>query len=379
MKPVAGVERDLRLHNVDGLRAVAIVLILFHHSINNGILTPWLTRHGYFFVNTLLRQAAASGVELFFVISGVVLLRPYLRGARSFCPSQYFKRRVVRIWPTYLVALFVAGLLVAITTEYPTPYTTQNIPNFALGDWLRQVVIIQLGSTRLYNDAWWSLGVEVLFYTCVPMLLSIFRSGGNKVASHAFLGIVAIVVAEVTYGNKQLDQSFVGGFPSIRLFLDYLPCFVAGMILATREIGNGLAFGSIAFALPYAVVSAKLGLNNHTAYAVLYTGIVALSFQGHLKSVLAQYPLVWLGERSYSLFLVHVTVYWITGYALSAVEFERYAYYLVTSRAIGNASALFAAMALFYLVERHFARGLVTAGNFWYRSKRMQSSMTGGA
>ena len=55
---------------------------MFHHLFSKKNKT-WLTNHGLPYLGKLLLQTTGSGVELFFVLSGVVLLRPYLRGRRG--------------------------------------------------------------------------------------------------------------------------------------------------------------------------------------------------------------------------------------------------------------------------------------------------------
>src|SRR5512142_3099119 len=90
-----------RFHQLDGLRAVAVLLVLVHHSASSTIRDS-LALHGLRVVGELFFRTTASGVELFFVLSGVVLLRPYLRGDRRLDAPVYAKRRLERIAPPYV-------------------------------------------------------------------------------------------------------------------------------------------------------------------------------------------------------------------------------------------------------------------------------------
>src|SRR5262245_31184764 len=98
-----------RFHQLDGLRAVAVGVVIFHHCLTNPI-NQLLRARGFNYLADALYFTTGSGVELFFVLSGVVLLRPYVRGARPFKPSTYFLRRIERLWPPYLVALAAEAL-----------------------------------------------------------------------------------------------------------------------------------------------------------------------------------------------------------------------------------------------------------------------------
>ena len=73
----------------------------------------------------------------------------------------------------------------------------------------------------------------------------------------------------------------------------------------------------------------------------------------------------WIGERSYSLVLIHVTAFHMTGWLVAFVTPHRGLAYAILTRAIGLPLALVLAMLLFHFVERRFARGLVTADRFW--------------
>src|SRR2546423_779121 len=108
-----------RFHFMDGLRGFSIALLILHHAFSANIVAFLERMHlpvtGYF-----LSQVTGSCVSLFFVQSGIVLLRPYLRGQREFKIGQYFKRRFLRIYPTYFAAVVFGSFVVWFNTAYPT-------------------------------------------------------------------------------------------------------------------------------------------------------------------------------------------------------------------------------------------------------------------
>jgi peptidoglycan/LPS O-acetylase OafA/YrhL len=76
-----------RIHALDGLRAIAASLVVTHHLIGSGSSLA----------ATLIQSATESGVELFFVLSGVVLGPRYIREGRPLVVRDYFRRRVERL------------------------------------------------------------------------------------------------------------------------------------------------------------------------------------------------------------------------------------------------------------------------------------------
>ncbi len=75
--------------------------------------------------------------------------------------------------------------------------------------------------------------------------------------------------------------------------------------------------------------------------------------------------MIWFGERSYSIFLVHFSVFYLVDNFVSHFTPERNAMYGILTRAIGVPLALFCAMLLFHFVERRQAKGLMTDTKFW--------------
>jgi peptidoglycan/LPS O-acetylase OafA/YrhL len=374
-----------RFHQLDGLRAVAVLLVLFHHSIT-GPISGALAQVGaefrqdgtpgaaiFFYLSNLLYNTTASGVELFFVLSGIVLLRPYLRGQRAFNVASYFRRRAQRLWPPYLVALMAAGLLLWVMQTWPNWYV-QTLPppqpTFSWQSWLAQIGILNLG-WDMYNVAWWSLTVELIFYLVAPLLVPVFASRAMTrilfivVMVLSFIGAAALVLA---YGDP-LHR----GRDTVQAILNfgvYLPCFLFGLAIAKydlpRRIGDLLIVVGLAYVL---LATSYTTLNVHAGYGLLYAGLVVMAFDlgSAWTRFLGSPMMVWMGERSYSLFLIHFTILAGATYAVAWIVPAKTATYGVLTRLIGLPGSLLAAMLLFHLVERHFARNLVTDKQFWPR------------
>ena len=178
-------EKKERFHFLDGLRGIASLMIVIHHSFTSNIVK--LLAHvklpvvGFYFA-----YFTQSGVELFFVLSGSVLLRPYLRGERKFKTGEYFIRRIKRIYFPYWAALLFAVFVSWYITAYPTWYNIK-VYHMPVVWWevLREAFIIDTMGCY-YNLAWWSLGIELVFYLLVPLILFVlpskYKPGNGQVA-----------------------------------------------------------------------------------------------------------------------------------------------------------------------------------------------------
>jgi peptidoglycan/LPS O-acetylase OafA/YrhL len=371
-----------RTHQIDGLRAVAVGLVVFHHSLNSALITV-LDYAGFDFAARYVRFLFGSGVELFFVISGIVLLRPYLRDGQSFsrqAATRYYRRRVARLWPPYLAALAVAGLVILAATAAPTWYTREVLPQFSVGDWLSQIFIFNLGGPT-YNAAWWSLPVEIALYVVLPLFIPLMR-GAKPLVWQLAAWAATMVLAELAHGGAiNLAPAGLASAPGRVLevgntFLVYLPCFFAGVLVARNDFERRSGYGAVAAGLLWTIAAVASGSNPHSGFALLYFGVVvvALDARTNLASWLQSYPMVWIGERSYSLFLLHFTMFYLVNDLISMVIGERNLAYFLATRSLGLGAAMLAAMALFHMVERRFARGLVTANAFWPARRTIASA-----
>jgi peptidoglycan/LPS O-acetylase OafA/YrhL len=354
-----------RLASIDGLRGLAILLVLFAHVIPGSLPDKapqaMLTR--------LLERFYGSGVELFCLISGLVSLRPFLRRLKPFNLNNYVKRRVQRLWPPYFVTLaLLAGPMIWLMTAYPT-YFSASLPfkQFRWSDWFSQLFIINWG-TPLYIPAWWFLSIEMVFYALVP-LLAILASR-RQVSKGAVWGILAIsfVVGEIA--SRVLSPEFIGdGFLRlIVLFGSYMPCHAAGMAAGQLDLSRRAGLVLVGAGLATNIVWSWIPVfNNHLGNALFFMGLAALALLAgtRVQRFLEHYFMIWVGERSYSIFLIHAGALMLGSYLASLTFMEGSLGYYGFSRCIGLPLGLLAAMLLFTVVERRFARGLVTGNDFF--------------
>lgn len=145
--------------NLDGLRALSILLVMFHHI-------PLVT--STYALN--LQQNGRLGVMLFFVISGFLITKLALKEWRltgTFNIKDFYIRRSLRIFPLYYAVMLLVCLLVYGLNVYPASVQqefTERLPSYLL------YYSNLTGSIQGPFSLVWSLAVEEQFYLVFALL-----------------------------------------------------------------------------------------------------------------------------------------------------------------------------------------------------------------
>ena len=348
-----------RIHALDGMRAVAACLVVVHHL---GVATfgAALSSGGYIALGHIVSGLTASGVELFFVLSPVVLAGPYIRDKRVLDTGKYGARRVERLFPPYLAAWLLAGLQIYLLTAFPTWWTERaSLPSFSLSDWISQIGIIYIGN-HSYNFAWWSLTIEVAFYVMLPVIVPLVRYA-NRSKNGVFIALLgSIAVSCVVYALPS-----AGNVPILSRMAIYASCFWAGLFIAAKgPLEGALSFVAMAAGVAWVLAAGAFDeLNPHVGWGLLWFGVVSAAMESRswISRRLSNFRIVWLGERSYSLYLLHFTVIGLACHAVSLMTDSKGAVFILLTRTISIVASLAIAIVVFHFIERRFARNLVTA------------------
>ncbi|MBV8280852.1 MAG: acyltransferase, partial [Candidatus Eremiobacteraeota bacterium] len=113
---------DARLDVLDGLRGIAILMVVWWHLWLFSWLTPYINLFGHqSSILLIVPGTGLMGVELFFFLSGFVLFFPYARHLFEGKPLQTVKhfaeRRFLKIVPSYVIAFVAAALLIGQFTS----------------------------------------------------------------------------------------------------------------------------------------------------------------------------------------------------------------------------------------------------------------------
>ncbi len=321
LEQVSGVHR---VASLTGIRAVAAILVVGTHAAY----TTGKYTHGYW---GLVGARMEIGVPIFFVLSGFLLFRPWVKASVTGGPppsvSRYARHRVRRIMPAYLITVIFAYVLYHFREAGPNPGHS----------WLG--LIRNLTLTQIYTDGYlgkylhqgltqmWSLAVEAAFYVTLPVLAYLLltvicrRRWRPKLVVGSLLALALISPTWLVLVH--IDHWFADG---ARLWLPtYLAWFLGGMLLAVLQAMGVQCYAFVAIPLAiisYFVVATPIGGAPTTSpsstweavvktvfYAVIATLAVAplaLGDQGIYSRLLASRPMVWLGEISYEIFLIHL-------------------------------------------------------------------------
>lgn len=307
-------DKKYQLDALDGLRGVAVLMVILAHTSNLGY-------HIIPFVN--FSGGGHSGVFLFFVLSSFLLTYPFVaRGRDAFTISNlsvYLERRFFRIYPLYFLYLTM-GLVSTYAIAAFVHGKPIGIP-FALdvGEYTDHLLMFY------GKEVTWSIPVEFKYYFLLPVIAYVMAIVLNRNAffSLAFIALIIYVVNLVW----PLTEA-----QTVRSVVYHLPVFLIGSLLAVVHhlwIENGLTtnkslarfidvLGLIAILLIVMftpVLLDKLGLNQHEfkphrqflIFSVLWAIVTfaAIHGEGGIRRVFEIKALRFLGFVSFSAYLFH--------------------------------------------------------------------------
>jgi peptidoglycan/LPS O-acetylase OafA/YrhL len=284
--------------DVDGLRAIAVMLVLNYHGFPEAL------------------PGGFVGVDVFFVISGFLITGIIARelALGRFSLLDFYNRRIRRIFPALIIVL-CATLILGWLWMLPAPFAQLGSDAFASAAFFANIaLLLQSGyfdveSAKKPLLHLWSLGIEEQFYLAWPLLLMLaWRLRLNLLAVAFVLGI----------GSFLLNLALIGPSPVATFYLPFTRAFelLAGAVLALAwgrvNQARGPSNWRAAIGVVLIVVAAGV-LDSASAFPgwwallpVVGTALLLASPAAWLNRVLlASPPLVWIGLISYPLYLWH--------------------------------------------------------------------------
>jgi peptidoglycan/LPS O-acetylase OafA/YrhL len=284
--------------DVDGLRAIAVMLVLNYHAF------PEAMPGGFI------------GVDIFFVISGFLITGLIARDLdlERFSLLGFYARRVRRIFPALIIVL-CATLVLGWLWMLPAAYAQLGSDVFASAAFFANIaLLLQSGyfdveSAKKPLLHLWSLGIEEQFYLFWPLLLMLAaRLRLSMVAMASILGV----------GSFLLNVALIGSDPVATFYLPFTRAFelLAGALLARgwNRVSQTGAASNLRALIGVALIAVAAGaLDSHRAFpgwwAVLPVAGTTLMLSAPAawicRTLLASRPLVWIGLISYPLYLWH--------------------------------------------------------------------------
>lgn len=301
-----------RIAAFDGLRAIGVVLVMAYHADLPGF------------------AGGKVGVDLFFVLSGFLITRLLLAeqaNSGHIALGRFYLRRGLRLYPALLAAVILALALAALkvpvfdassasfeATLGGTPYVlfyTMNVARAA--GW----------SSGGYLGHTWSLAIEEQFYFVWPLLLGAVFSFGRRARTLMIVALGCAVTSAALRAGLQLrgwDEETLYNATFSHVDGIFLGCALA--VVAERTSGRILCkqpivVGLFTLALGAIVVRGESMNTYGIAVSVLAAGVAIahiVSAPGsYVSRALSTPVLIWIGKRSYGLYLYHWPIFLFVG------------------------------------------------------------------
>jgi peptidoglycan/LPS O-acetylase OafA/YrhL len=284
-----------RIPQLDGLRALAVALVVLDHSVT------WFPGGGI-------------GVDVFFVLSGFLITSLLAGETEKFghvSRGRFYLRRALRLFPALLAMLLVTPILVHVSAEDVALAATYT-SNLAMAFWHQDAGVY--GHT-------WSLALEEQFYLLWPLALPFVL----KLRTRQAVGLLmALALASAVVAQARVHTVVHDGAVGVGVFNPLwqahgllIGCALALALRARRDqavvapiygwaaLGACLVVAAGASATVDHHWAALWNLAAELAAAVLIA-VLARSDGASISRLFAYRPIVWVGERSYAIYLWHV-------------------------------------------------------------------------
>ncbi|MEV6241660.1 acyltransferase [Lentzea sp. NPDC051838] len=317
-----------RFPALDGLRAVAAVMVVFQHFGGK----TWAYSGGW------------MGVDLFFVLSGFLIttlaLREEGRKGRA-SVRNFYLRRVFRLMPVYYVVLAATALLYYWRGDWVTAELDKVLPYYLTFN----NEFIAAG--HIFGHSW-TLAVEQKFYLVWPLLafaagfMPMGRRLGIAFGAIALLALV-LMVPSFNYGTSSYIVILMGCVVAILLHDPKGFAFLRGL---TRP-WLGFVFLPVLVAVQLNAHRLMMLTGSDTTPVLIYGLVVCLLLlsvlgDGPLVKFFSTPPMKFVGERSYSLYLVQgiAASFMVSTFPPFRID-RTFTAIMITLAAIGLADLLF--------------------------------------
>ena len=205
----------------DVLRVLCIFTVAWFHIWQQSWLDPSFTLGGHYFNLQRIVRRGYMLVDLTLLLTGFLLYQPLVRTAGRLDAGAFYRRRLCRILPCYLLAVFVAALFALVRGR-----AVGSAPLWR--DLLAHLTFTHTFSMDTYywtslNAALWTVAVEMQFYLVFPLLARAFGK-----APYVTFSLMTLAALLCRWGVSRL--------PDVTLYFNQLPCmldlYALGMLAA---------------------------------------------------------------------------------------------------------------------------------------------------
>jgi peptidoglycan/LPS O-acetylase OafA/YrhL len=344
------------LHWLTAIRGFAALWVAFHH-MGSSLVGVNFSDLGFI---TMFFNRGWLGVDLFFILSGFIISYCYFGKMESFHfadAKRFWIKRFARVYPAHLVVLISFAVVIVTAMNLGIFEDTQE--KYTIAKFITQLLLLN-GIGVFNHEGWnlpsWSVSSEFLAYLAfpfIPMILKAFKKPLASIFVIVMLFIIAIVLAHTfNHGTKfMLDFEFT----SFRILSE----FIMGVMLfhLYQALSPAKGYWLLVMAGFLGVFLQGMITNSFFDFMYLFYFlliILGLSLIPRGKSIPV---LSYLGEISYSLYLVHVLLIILFNQAIRRIDLLSDSMTLtilmfVTAMIVGAAG-------LFHFIEKP-ARNIIT-------------------
>ena len=279
-----------RAIGVDALRGLAAIAVCFFH---------W--EHFAFGTSNdqQIFRLGLLGVELFFMISGYVILMVAMRESGV---TRFIVARVVRLYPAYLISVLLTAVYVLYVGKYSLATVLVNA-----------TMLQSFVAVPNITNPYWTLAFEITFYALLAIVLLT-----RRLPSIEWIAIGCVVLGlayRVAFPQAMTldDQRPLAQLGFILVAPQFMPFFIAGMMIFRWRTGMLSRAGMLALAMAMAVTLLGRGdfaqISGTVYFASMCAMVASLAFVSGLAS---RNPLLkgaaLVGQISYPLYLIHCTL-----------------------------------------------------------------------
>jgi peptidoglycan/LPS O-acetylase OafA/YrhL len=279
-----------RFEELDVLRGLAAVMVVvFHFTMGRN-------------QADLGFKLGTTGVDLFFIISGFVILLSLEHVEKS---GQFIINRISRLYPTYWACVSLTFLIMLLN-------------GIRMMDFSRISIVQYLGNMTMFqfylripnlDGPYWTMIIEMLFYILMVILFQFkILKHLNKIG--VFLTIFIVLIVHFQFDNIWVKRIFYW-IP----LLQFWPLFFAGILfykIIKKNINYTKYYGMIILCLISKIIlfdysgrsKSFIDFSEYAFMLILYFSLFTLFVNGKLKFIINK-PSLFLGKISFSLYLIH--------------------------------------------------------------------------
>jgi peptidoglycan/LPS O-acetylase OafA/YrhL len=362
-----------QIGGLTALRFFAAFSIIVHH-----------TKGSFFPPNFLWDIPTDAGVMFFFVLSGFILSHVYSKKGIDGGVARFYFARFARMWPAHAFCTLI--LLLCLPYQRVLLESASNVYIFVLNLMMLHAAVPIPDVYFSFNSVSWSISTEIFFYMAFPLLLLWFSSKPvlKLCAAIALGGLFAysIDAAGIAYYSPdKLDQISAHGLVYISplgRIQEFMLGIVCQRVLSRIDFGwlkKGPATAiEIIFIAAIVFIAPPLGIYpsfylgpahnalaeviRHSSIAILFAAVISSFYldKGMVSRALSWRPMVFLGEISFSIYLIHSIVIRVTieqKFLESYDPYVKFAFVTITS--------IICAAFIWKFVEKPCQRGLMRA------------------